>query len=258
MTTLLRMVYKAAHRAAVRPGQAYVEFALVLLIIITLLSGGVLVIRALFLEENLYDIVTRAAQWGASTNNYGQVMQIIHEASSFASDLQGTLTYCPAPQFTNCTSSDFTIDLQAPFSLSNNLQRSVGPLNALLTISLHANVPMVAPGFGLVAPLGAQASALIEHTLMSFSQPLLTSTPLRIGDNVLVHTTAGDALTVRHNPGLDGIRAFYMHDGDHAVIVGGPALANGLRWWQVIYGRSKLTGWCVDQADTVTTLVPYF
>jgi hypothetical protein len=258
MSKLWRLIFKTRKRVALRPGQAYVEFALVLMIIITLLVGGVLVIRALFLEENLHDIATRAVQWGASTNNYGQVMQIIHEASSFATDLQGTLTYCPAPEFTNCTSSNFTIDLQAPFSPSDNLQRAVGPYNALFTVSLHANVPMVGPGLALVAPLGAQASALIEHTPMSFSQPLLTSTPLRIGDNVLVHTTAGDLLTVRHNPGLDGIRAFYMHDGDHAVIVGGPALANGLRWWQIVYGRSKLIGWCVDQADAVITLVPYF
>ncbi|MHB8628999.1 MAG: TadE/TadG family type IV pilus assembly protein [Aggregatilineales bacterium] len=212
-------------------GQAYVEFAMVLLIIITLLVGGILVIRALFLEENLNDIATRAAQWGASTNNNDQVMQIINEAHSFATDLQVTL---------------------------NPPDAAHRPIGTVFTVTLKANVPMVGPGLALIVPLGAQASALIEHTPMSFSQPLLTNTLLRIGDTVLVHTTAGDTLTVRHNPGLDGTRAFYMHDKDHAIIVGGPTLANGLRWWQIIYGRAKLTGWCVDQADTVTTLIPYF
>jgi len=242
-------------KSTTRRGQAYVEFALVLLVIISLLTGGVLLIRALFLEENLHDIATRAAQWGASTNNYDQVMQIVREASSFATDLRVTLTACLPPDFTKCVSNTFTIDAQVPLTPADKIQR---PIGALFTVALQANVPMVGPGLAVVAPLSAHASALIEHAPMSFSAPQATNTFLRVGDNVLVHTTAGDLLTVRHNYGLDGVRAFYMHSGDHAIIVDGPVTANGLRWWQIVYGRSKLTGWCVDQADAVMTLIPYF
>ncbi len=212
---------------ASRQGQALVEFALVLMLIITTMVGGVLVIEALFLEQRLIDIVSRAAEWGASTNNNDQVQQIIDEALTF--------------------SHDVTVTINPPDPKNR-------PIGSKFTVAISARIPMLGPGVALTAQLGATTTVLIEHNPMRFGLPIPPDFRFHAGDYVRVRTTAHESLNVRRTPGIKGATFFSLFNGDYATIVGGPVEANGLRWWQVYASRAKLTGWCVDQADTVQTL----
>jgi len=209
-------------------GQAFVEFAMVLILIVTILTGGLLVIRALFLQQSLLDVATRAIQWGSSTNSNEEMQRIIDEAKNFAPNV--------------------IVIMDPP----NADQR---PIGTLFTLTLRANIPLVGPTIALTAPLSARVAAIIQHNPMRFVAPTSPPFNLQVGDYTRVFTTAGDNLNVRRKPGLDGDVAFILHPNTQVQIVGGPVDANGLRWYKVYLLHSKLTGWCVGRADQVDTLI---
>jgi|GEM_PF-1060838 len=210
-----------------RRAQALVEFALVIMLLISTLVGGVLVIQALFLQQRLIDIVARAAEWGASTNNNSQIAQIVEEARHF--------------------SDQVTVVIE-PFDPKDR------PIGSKLTVSIVAVIPMFGPGVALTAQLGASNTALIEHNPMRFATPPPVPITFHVDDYVSVHTTAGESLNVRRTPGIKGSTFFSLFNGGKAIIIDGPVELNGLRWWKIYDLRSKLSGWCVDKADTVDTL----
>lgn len=217
-----------ARRPYAASGQALVEFSMVLILIVTILVGGVLLIRALFMQQSLLDIATRAAQWGSSTNSNEEMQRIISEANAFAPNV--------------------TVIMDPP----NAAQR---PIGSIFTLTLRANVPLVGPTIALNAPLAARVTVLIQHNPMRFVAPLPPPVTLVWGDVASVFTTAGDNLNVRRMPGLRGALAFVLQPGNKVEIIGGPVDANGLRWYKVFAIRQRLSGWCVGRADQVDTLV---
>jgi hypothetical protein len=225
--TRLSRLARISRRQA-QSGQAFVEFAMVLILIITILVGGILVIRALFMQQSLLDVAARAIQWGSATNSNEEMQRIINDARSFAPDLSVTIDPPDAAQ---------------------------RPIGTLLTLTLRANVPLVGPFVSLNAPLSARVAAVIQHNPMRFVEPSLPPISLQAGDYARVFTTAGDNLNVRRKPGLDGDVAFILHPNTQVQVIGGPVDANGLRWYKVYLLHSKLTGWCVGRADQVNTLV---
>jgi len=126
----------------------------------------------------------------------------------------------------------------------------------MFTVSLHCQVSMVGPGIAWNVPMSAQASALVAHNPMLFVTPPPPPKVVQVGDYVQVHTTAGDWLNLRRKPGLDGNTIAALPPGGFALVVDGPVQANGLQWWRIYAIRAKIYGWCVDQADTVSTLIP--
>ena len=222
-------------------GQAFVEFAMVLLLIITILTGGLLIIRALFMQQSLLDVATRAAQWGSATNSDAEMRRIIKEASSFAPNV--------------------TVVIDPP----DNPPR---PIGTMFTLTLRANIPLVGPTISLNAPLSARVAAVIQHNPMRFVEPGQPPITLHPGDFVKVFTTAGDSLNVRRKPGLDGDVAFQLRPSlpigspllgkpfpDSLLqVISGPVTANGLVWYKIYMMHSKRTGWCVGRADQVNTL----
>jgi len=195
---------------------------------VTILVGGILVIRALFMQQSLLDVAARAIQWGSATNSNEQMQQIIDEAKSFAPDL--------------------SVTIDPPLE-------GLRPIGSILTLTLRANVPLVGPFVNLTAPLSARVAAIVQHNPMNFVKPAPPLFNLQPGDYTRVFTTAGENLNVRRKPGLDGDVAFIVHPNTQVQIVGGPLDANGLRWYKIYLIHSKLSGWCVGQADKVNTLV---
>ncbi len=211
-----------------RRGQALVEFALVFMLIISTMTGGVLVIQALFLQQRIIDIVARASEWGASTNSNEQIMAIVNEALTFSDHITYTLTP------------------------SDPAARKIG---TKFTVSIGAEIPLLGAGTSLIAHLGASNTVLIENNPMKFAPPIAEKPTIRIGDLVVANTTAGENLKVHVDAGLKASTHFVLYKQDLATIIGGPVIKNGLRWWKIYDIRVKLTGWCVDNADGVETLV---
>jgi hypothetical protein len=210
--------------------QALVEFALVLMLIVVTMVGGVLTIQAIFLQQRLIDIVTRAAQWGATTNSNEEINRILDEARGFSRNI--TITISPLTG------------------------RKIGDK---LIIDVQAAIPMVGAGIALDANIGARSVVLVEHGPMRFVEPEAEQPRVTIGSYVQIETTAGESLNVRRQPGLRGTPFWSLFKGDTAIVIDGPVILDGLRWWKVerrFRNNTVLSGWCVDKADTVNTLVP--
>jgi hypothetical protein len=220
-----------ARRRKRSKAQALVEFALVLMLIITTMVGGVLTIQALFLQQRLIDIVARAAQWGGMTNSNEEMNKILDEARTFSSDV--TVRFDPV----------------------DPRRRVIG---STLTVEVTARIPLVGAGVALEANLGARSVIIIEHAPMRFAVPAPPPFTFKVGDFVRIQTTANESLNVRRAPGLKGGVIWSLFQGNLAFIVDGPVTVDGLRWWKVERrqrGGQVLVGWCVDRADTVDTLV---
>jgi hypothetical protein len=221
---LRRMQTRYRHKRA----QALVEFALVLMLIITTMVGGVLTIQALFLQQRMIDIVTRAAQWGAITNSNDEINRILQEARGFSRNV--TITITPLEG------------------------RKIGDK---LTVEVQAAIPMFGVGVALDANIGARSVVLVEHGPMRFAAPQADPPQVRIGSYVQIETTANESLNVRRQPGLRAGVFWSLFRGDKAIVVDGPVVQDGLRWWKIerrFPNGQVLSGWCVDKADTVNTL----
>jgi len=214
-----------------RRGQAFVEFSMVLILIMTILVGGVLVIQAIFMQQRLIDIVSRAAQWGAMTNSNEQINLILDEARAFSTDVQIRI-------------------------IPDDVRQR--PIGSKMTLEVYAQVQMLGSGISLTANLGARAVILVEHDPMRFALPEEPLRTLQLGDVVRVNTTAGESLNMRRLAGLAGGQFASLYKGDIVIIIDGPVLKDGLRWWRVEKrlqnSKKPLQGWCVDKADTVDTL----
>jgi hypothetical protein len=64
-----------------------------------------------------------------------------------------------------------------------------------------------------------------------------------------------EGLKLRVNPGTESLLVENLPDGTRVRVIGGPQIANGLRWWQ-LQTAAGMTGWAVDAADNVLTLIP--
>jgi len=71
----------------------------------------------------------------------------------------------------------------------------------------------------------------------------------------IINTTGGDRLNMRASPALTGEIIARVESGARVVIVDGPRASDGFVWWQVRL-TTGLTGWVVERADDVDTLIP--
>lgn len=74
--------------------------------------------------------------------------------------------------------------------------------------------------------------------------PPAGSSAIAVGDTVVVFGT-GNGLNIREAAGTGAPVATIVPDGTQLTVVGGPATANGLTWWNVQHGG--ITGWAAAQ-----------
>lgn len=85
--------------------------------------------------------------------------------------------------------------------------------------------------------------------------PLPVIPQLQAGGQAIVQTTEGDTLNVRSGPGRSFQVVTRVSSGTVVTIAEGPVSADGFNWWRIVLPNGT-TGWAVDSADGVQTLVP--
>lgn len=85
--------------------------------------------------------------------------------------------------------------------------------------------------------------------------PTTPTAGLTIGGVATVRTTGGDALNMRTNAGTEFQIVRKLDSGTEVTLLEGPVSAAGFTWWRV-QTADGLTGWVVDAASGVQTLVP--
>jgi hypothetical protein len=78
---------------------------------------------------------------------------------------------------------------------------------------------------------------------------------LTVNGVAIINTTEGDRLNMRSRPGLAGEVVARVENGTRVVLLDGPRAADGFIWWKVRLSTG-LTGWVVERADGVETLIP--
>ena len=113
--------------------------------------------------------------------------------------------------------------------------------------------PPIFPSQIVVTNIGAQAiSPDAVPTTESFTG---RSTIVTVDSVAVVNTTSGDRLNMRDNPTLSGNIIARVDNGVRVVITDGPATSDGFTWWEVRLPTGQ-TGWMVERAEGVQTLVP--
>ncbi|MDQ7025147.1 MAG: SH3 domain-containing protein [Anaerolineae bacterium] len=78
---------------------------------------------------------------------------------------------------------------------------------------------------------------------------------LTVNGVAIISTTEGDRLNMRNQPRLSATIAARLDNGTQVVLLDGPVAGDGFTWWQVRL-NTGLTGWVVESADGVRTLIP--
>lgn len=115
-------------------------------------------------------------------------------------------------------------------------------------------------GWGRVIPSGVVvtpiSATLISPPLPTPISPTVSSPAvLTVGGQATVRTTDGDVLNVRSGPGRAFARVGTVGDGTVVTILEGPIAGDGFMWWRIQLPAGT-TGWVVDFADGVQTLIP--
>ena len=87
-----------------------------------------------------------------------------------------------------------------------------------------------------------------------------TATPsgrgvLTVNGVAIISTTEGDRLNMRNQPGLNTSIIARLDNGTRVVLLDGPIASDGFTWWEVRL-NTGLTGWVVESAENVRTLIP--
>jgi hypothetical protein len=105
-------------------------------------------------------------------------------------------------------------------------------------------------------PFMAWGQVLPSGVVVTPMSPTVSSPAvLTVGGQATVRTTDGDVLNVRSGPGRAFARVGAVADGTVVTILEGPAAGDGFMWWRVQIPTGT-TGWVVDFADGVQTLIP--
>ena len=95
---------------------------------------------------------------------------------------------------------------------------------------------------------GIEASAV--STLAPTGRGILT-----VNSVAIISTTEGDRLNMRSDPSVSASIVARLENGTQVVLLDGPIAGDGFTWWQVRI-NTGLTGWVVESADNVRTLIP--
>lgn len=92
-----------------------------------------------------------------------------------------------------------------------------------------------------------------------FAPPTVAPAPggLAPGVDAYISTTEGDRLRMRGGPGLSFAIIQELPDSTRVTILEGPRSADGFVWWRIRLANSS-SGWVVEAADGIRTLVPVF
>ena len=117
-------------------------------------------------------------------------------------------------------------------------------------------VPFIAQPWSQVAPPIISGSANVTPGELPTATPFIqTGAQLTIGGLAIINTTEGDPLNIRSGPGLSFDRVRQAEDGTQVTVIEGPVAVDGFTWWRVQFSDG-LTGWAVEAADNVKTLLP--
>lgn len=108
-----------------------------------------------------------------------------------------------------------------------------------------------APNFIQVYPAAGSETVINDQTY----DPIGGTDGLGFNQLAEINTTDGDNLNMRPNAGRNSEPVVSLPDGTIVMIADGPVNADGLTWWRVIIPTGQ-TGWVVDSADDVQTLLP--
>lgn len=119
------------------------------------------------------------------------------------------------------------------------------------------------PGAAAINPptLTPRATATRTPTLSPSQGPTiqpaaaLSKSELQINQLATVHTTEGDKLRVHSRPSYDAPVVFKLDNGTAVTVIAGPQVIGPDRWWQIQTADGQ-SGWAVDEAEGVQTLVP--
>ncbi len=115
----------------------------------------------------------------------------------------------------------------------------------------------------LAPPIFAAQTVLPQATPQNQAlSPAEVATPsvmrqgvLTVNGVAIINTTEDDRLNMRSRPGLSGAVVARVENGTRVVLLEGPRAADGFIWWEVRLSTG-LTGWVVERADGVETLIP--
>jgi len=111
---------------------------------------------------------------------------------------------------------------------------------------------------GLTVPaLGAPP--LPSATPAVFIPPTVAAAPggIAVGADAFINTTDGDRLRLRSGAGLSFAVVRELADDTRVMLLEGPRSADGYIWWRVQL-EDGVTGWVVESADGVRTLLPVY
>ena len=90
-----------------------------------------------------------------------------------------------------------------------------------------------------------------SHTDVPVSDP----SGLVIGEQAITHTTGGDRLRVREQPGFDAATIERLDPATVVTVIGGPQTVGTDKWWQIEFAEGR-SGWVVEQVEGVQTILP--
>ena len=74
-----------------------------------------------------------------------------------------------------------------------------------------------------------------------------SSTPIQVGDEIVIIGTEGSGLAVRQGPGLDYTYFFVANDGESYTIEDGPRVMDDYIWWYIVDPNDEdRSGWAVE------------
>lgn len=89
----------------------------------------------------------------------------------------------------------------------------------------------------------------------SVNAPASGSGVITVDTVAVINTTGGDRLNMRDAAGLTGNIVARVENGTRVVVLDGPVVQDGFTWWEVRLPTGD-TGWVVERADGVQTLLP--
>lgn len=129
--------------------------------------------------------------------------------------------------------------------------------DAYLSLSVEANGSRIPLFFHL--PLASGVAEVVPEAQPD-PEPAVAAVPtpaptLEYGRRARIFTTEGDFLNQRDLPGINSEVVGQLPPGAEVVIIDGPYISDGYTWWMVRPDGGS-SGWVVQEADGVQTLVP--
>jgi hypothetical protein len=111
------------------------------------------------------------------------------------------------------------------------------------------------PVFNAQAVIVDESNAGVTASEVSTLIPAGRGGILTVNGVAVISTSEGDRLNMRSQPELGASIVARLENGTQVVLLDGPVAGDSFTWWQVRI-NSGLTGWVVESADGLQTLIP--